>query len=172
MRKYIFRKYYPEYRKFFTKEKSRLRKVLGHSAKIEHIGSTAITGLGGKGIIDIVIGVSKSKIAESKKDLKEAGYDFREKASYSEKLFFRRDYSYKNGKRRIHIHLVEFGCVDWKEMIGFRNYLLKHPEVIDMYVEIKKEAVKKAQGEGEVYRKHKERFIKSITKKALKESAR
>lgn len=172
MKKYFFRKYQSEYRKFFTMEKNRLRKVLDHSAKIEHIGSTAIAGLGGKGIIDIVIGVSKSKITESKTYLEEAGYEFRKKASYPERLFFRRDYQYKNGKRRIHIHLVKFDGTDWKEMVSFRNYLLKHPKVIDRYVEIKKVAVKKAQGEGEVYRKYKEKFIKSITKKALSESAR
>lgn len=153
-------------------EKKRLRTVLGNSAKIEHIGSTAIAGLGGKGIIDIVIGVLKSKIAWSKKDLEEVGYEFREKASYPERLFFRRDYLYKNRKRRIHVHLVEFESRDWKEMVGFRNYLLKHLEAVDKYVEIKKEAVKKAQGKGEIYRKHKEKFIKSITKKALSEPAR
>lgn len=168
MKKYLFRKYQPEYVKFFKMEKNRLKKVLGHSAKIEHIGSTAIAGLGGKGIIDIVIGVSKSKIAKSKKNLEEAGYEFRKKASYPERLFFRRDYPYKNRKGRIHVHLVEFEGRDWKEMVSFRNYLLKHPEVIYQYVEIKKEAVKKANGEGKVYRKHKEQFIKSITKKALK----
>ena len=41
-------------------------------------------------------------------------------------------------------------------MVGFRDYLLKHPKVIGRYVRIKKEAVKKARGEGDVYRKHKE----------------
>ena len=66
----------------------------------------------------------------------------------------------------MHIHLVKLG-EDWKEMVGFRDYLLKHPKVIGRYVRIKKEAVKKARGEGDVYRKHKEKFIKSITTKAL-----
>lgn len=148
-------------------EKKRLEKVLSRSAEIEHIGSTAIAGLGGKGILDIIVGISKSKMAEVRKKLEEADYEFREKASYPERFFFRRDYSYKNGKRRVHIHLVEFRGTDWKEMISFRNYLLKHHKAVDRYVEIKKEAVRKAQGEGEVYRKHKEKFIKDITKKAL-----
>ena len=57
-------------------------------------------------------------------------------------------------------------------MVSFRNYLLKHPEVVEQYVRIKKEAVKKADGLGDVYRKHKEKFIKSITKKALRKSPR
>ena len=53
-------------------------------------------------------------------------------------------------------------------MIGFRNYLLKSPETVKYYIKIKKEAVKKALGDGEKYRKHKESFIQNILKKALK----
>ena len=167
MKKYVFRKYNPEYRAFFTAEKKKIVKALGSSAKIEHVGSTAIPNLGGKGILDIIVGVSKSKFAEAKKKLEKAGYEFREKASYPERLFFRIDYPYKNIKRRIHIHLTKFNGQDWKEIIGFRNYLLKYPDAVEQYVKIKKEGVKKALGDGEKYRKHKEKFIENILKKVL-----
>jgi GrpB-like predicted nucleotidyltransferase (UPF0157 family) len=167
MLKYVFRKYDPAYRAFFTSEKKKIAKALGSIAKIEHVGSTAIPRLGGKGILDIVVGVSKSKIAEAKKKLERAGYEFREKASYPERLFFRIDYPYKNRKRRVHIHLTRFNGRDWKEMIGFRDYLLQHPEVVEQYVKIKKEGVKKAHGDGEKYREHKEKFIENILKKVL-----
>lgn len=168
MQKYVFRRYTLEYRALFTSEKKKIAKALGSTTKIEHVGSTAVPNLGGKGILDIVVGVSKSKVAEAKKKLEKAGYEFREKASYPERLFFRRDYSYKNGKRRIHIHLTKFDGKDWKEMIGFRDYLLKHPEAVERYVKIKKTGVKKALGDGEKYRKHKEKFIENILRKALK----
>jgi len=169
MRKYIFRRYNPEYRAFFTAEKKKITKALGSTARIEHVGSTAIPDLGGKGILDIIVGVSKSKFAESKKKLEEAGYEFREKASYPERLFFRIDYPYKNRKRRIHIHLVKFNGQNWKEMISLRNYLLKHPEVVEQYVKIKKEGVKKALSDGKKYRKYKKEFVDSILKKAMLE---
>ena len=168
MQKYVFRKYNPKYRAFFTSEKKKIVKSLGSTAKIEHVGSTAIPDLGGKGILDIMVGVSKSKFAEAKKKLEEAGYEFREKASYPERLFFRRDYPYKNRKRRIHIHLTKFNGQDWKEIISFRDYLLKHPDAVEQYVKIKKEGVKKALGDGEKYRKHKEKFIENILRKTLK----
>jgi len=167
MQKYVFRKYNPEYQAFFTSEKKKIAKDLGSTAKIEHVGSTAIPGLGGKGILDIVVGVSKSKFGEAKKKLEKAGYEFREKASYPERLFFRIDYPYKNIKRRIHIHLTNFNGQDWKEIIDFRDYLLKHPDAVEQYIKIKKEGVKKALGDGEKYRKHKERFIRNILKKVL-----
>ena len=168
MQKYVFRKYNPEYQAFFTLEKKNIVKALSSTAKIEHVGSTAILNLGGKGILDIAVGVSKSKFAEAQKKLEKAGYEFREKASYPERSFFRIDYPYKNRKRRVHIHLMKFNGQDWKEMIGFRDYLLKHPEAVELYVKIKKEGVKKAFGDGEKYRKHKEKFIENILKKVLK----
>jgi len=168
MQKYVFRRYNPEYRAFFTSEKKKIAKALSSTAKIEHVGSTAIPDLGGKDILDIAVGVSKSKMAEAKKKLEEAGYEFREKASYPERLFFRRDYPYKNRKRRIHIHLTKFNSQDWKKMIGFRDYLLKHPHSVEQYVKIKKEGVKKALGDGEKYRKHKEKFIENILRKVFK----
>ena len=167
MQKYIFRKYNPEYRDFFISEKKKILNILGTKAKIEHIGSTAVPGLGGKGILDIVVSVSKSKFTKSKEKLEKGGYEFREKASYPERLFFRIDYPYRRRERRVHIHLTTFNSQDWKGMIGFRNYLLKHPATVRRYAEIKKEAVRKARGNGKKYRKYKEKFIKGVLKKAL-----
>ncbi len=168
MQKYVFKKYNPEYRVFFNSEKKKIAKALGSTAKIEHVGSTAITGLGGKGILDIAVGIPSSNFVKYRKKLEKIGYEFREKASYPKRLFFRIDYPYKNRKRRIHIHLTEFNGQDWKEMIGFRDYLLKHPKAVEQYVKIKKEGIKKALGDGEKYRKHKETFLQNILKKVLK----
>jgi len=61
---------------------------------------------------------------------------------------------------------VELGSQDWKEMIGFRDLLLKNPEIIDQYIAIKKESIKKAMGNGKKYREHKEKFIEEILRKA------
>jgi GrpB-like predicted nucleotidyltransferase (UPF0157 family) len=42
MQKYVFRKYDHKYVAFFRLEKKIITKALGSTAKIEHIGSTAI----------------------------------------------------------------------------------------------------------------------------------
>ncbi len=57
---------------------------------------------------------------------------------------------------------MKFGGQNWKEMVGFRNYLLKHHDVVEQYVKIKKEGLKKAFGDGEKYKKYKEKFIRKI----------
>ena len=131
MQKYVFRKYNADYPRFFVLERRKIAKALGPTAKIEHVGSTSIRDLGGKGILDIVIGISKSNLMKAKEKLEKAGYEFREKASYPERLFFRIDYLYRGRKRRVHIHLTIFDHKDWQEMIGFRDYLQKHPIAVD-----------------------------------------
>jgi len=40
----------------FNRQKNKILRVIG-DFEIHHIGSTAVSGLGGKGIIDILIGV-------------------------------------------------------------------------------------------------------------------
>ena len=47
---------------YFTQEKCRLSKLLPTDVKIEHVGSSA-TFIGGKNIIDILIGVPKREDA-------------------------------------------------------------------------------------------------------------
>lgn len=158
MQKYVFNEYDKIYKKYFEEEKKKLQKLLA-KARIEHVGSTAVPGLGGKGIVDILVGVN-----ELTTEL--PGYEYRENASTAERLFFRKDY---NG-RRVHVHLVRLNCRDWKEMIAFRDYLIQHQQAVKEYEKIKKEAVEKAKGDRVTYRKYKREFIERITQQALKDS--
>lgn len=177
MDKYKFREYDSKYAYYFNLDKEKLLKIIkpiDPLVKIEHIGSTAVLGLGGKGIVDVFVGLS-DKVFSDKLDLvrnslMEEGYDFREKASYSERLFFRKDYACKDnydgmgGKRRVHVHLVKFGGNEWNNVIVFRDLLRKDKEVLKRYVEVKQEAVKYAKGDGEKYREYKKGFIERVVK--------
>ncbi len=167
MKKYVFINYNAEYQVFFFSEKNEIAKALGLTAKIEHIGSTAVPGLGGKGIVDIVVGVSQKRLPEAKIMLQEAGYDFRQQASCPERLFFRIDHPYNNRTRRVHVHLTEINGETWQRMIGFRDFLRTHPDAVHQYSEIKKEGIQIALGDGRKYREYKEGFIEDVLKKAL-----
>ena len=163
MEKYIFRRYDPSYRRYFLSERKRLQKALGKNAQIEHVGSTSIPGLGGKGILDIIIGTQKNLVNSSLKRLQKNGYEFRESASTKQRLFFRRDYRSRDGsERRVHLHLTFIGSKDWIEILKFRDYLLTHPIEIKEYEKIKRKAIEQANGEGSAYRKIKERFILEV----------
>ncbi len=156
MDKYIFKEYSEEYPLFFHKEKERILDLVG-DVPIEHIGSTAVPGLGGKGILDIAVGVPAVEFPRYK-ELLESYYEFRDVASTDERLFFRKDY----GFGRVHIHLTDINSEDWDNALKFRDYLREHLGAVSEYSRIKQEAVNVAKGEGDVYRKYKEAFIEKI----------
>jgi len=162
MQKYKFRKYNPKYLKYFQQEKEKLIQILGPKIKIEHIGSTSIPELGGKGIIDIAIGTNKLQTV--KKLLKQTKYEFHLQANHPERLFFQIDYSEKNRFRRVHLHLTKLNSADWKNTLKFRNYLIQNPELQKQYTKIKKQALKISPGDGKKYREYKKQFIDKILK--------
>lgn len=122
MFKYIFRAYDPVYPKLFTNEKNRLKKLLTEDILIEHVGSTSIPGMGGKGIIDIAVAANnKDDLSNVSSQLIEAGYYFDPDDGTNERLFHSRMVS---DAERYHIHLTFKGSKDCKEMTSFRDYLI------------------------------------------------
>ncbi|MFH1779601.1 MAG: GrpB family protein [Candidatus Micrarchaeota archaeon] len=167
MEKYGFYPYTPEYASIFKREEEKLRGHFDDGVRIEHVGSTAVPGLGGKRIVDICVGVpSKKDFKKHLSLLSTAGYDFRENGSTPRRLFFRRT---TNESIVVHVHLVVFNSEVWFEFTRFRDYLKKNPEAVAKYIELKKLSCKAAKGDGGKYRVFKENFIKRIHKLALKD---
>lgn len=163
MNKYVFKPYSPLFPELFAKEKERIASHLQHVFAIEHIGSTAILNLGGKGIIDIAIAVPKEEMSATVIKLQQLGYEFRPHWSTPERFYL---IIYlpdpEEGTRRYHIHLTYPGSSNWEEMIGFRDYLRKHPEAASEYAEMKKKAVLESNQEGELYRKIKAPMFQKV----------
>lgn len=146
--KYIFRSYNAIFPELFSREKRRIQKILRKRIPIEHIGSTAVPGLGGKGVIDISITEQKSNWSTIKEKLEKAGYEYKKKEPEREKerLFFMANLPDKElGTRIYHIHLTYPESLEFKKEIGFRDYLRKHPEDLKKYANIKKLAAENAQ---------------------------
>jgi len=167
--KYAFKPAKSNFKALYKIEERRLRSFLPKSAKIEHIGSTAIPGLGGKGIIDIALAAQKKDIQKIKKKLENKGYKHILSGGDKERIFLQKDYKSKGKVRRIHIQLTFHNSNTWRNAIALRDYLIKHKEAAEQYAQIKKKGAKIAKGKGKLYRKHKDAFIKRITKLALKE---
>lgn len=162
-KKYVFKPYNADYPNLFLQEKKRISSILSETAIIEHIGSTAIPGLGGKGIIDIGIGIEKQEMKGVTKMLKKLGYEFRPKFSTPDRLFF---VSYlpdrEEETRGYHIHLADPSSQVWKELIGFRDYLIDHPKDAEEYAKIKQNAADISNQDGETYRKIKQPIINKV----------
>ena len=163
MKKYVFDPYDHIFPILFEKEKKRILAQINKALHIEHVGSTAVPGLGGKGIIDIAILAKKNDMAEISRALQRVlGYEFRPSFSTSDRLYF---VIYlpdpKKKTRRYHIHLTHPDSPIWQELIGVRDYLKHHPDAVKEYAKIKQQAVQNQQ-EGEAYRKIKDPFLKKI----------
>ncbi len=168
LKKYSFNKHSEKYKQLFNKERAKLKEIFPR-AEIEHVGSSSINGLGGKGIIDIAISVPKNQIQKAIKKLERNGYDFRPTGGDKERSFFQKIIIYEGNERRVHIQLTHSDSKTWKSMLAVRDYLRKNPKAIKEYERVKKEAIKHAKGKGKKYREYKKSFLQKIEKLALKE---
>ncbi len=161
--KYTYKSYSNTFPSLFEKEKKRIVGILGATVIIEHIGSTAVPGLGGKGIIDIAIAVNKKDLEIISQQLQNLGYEFRPTFSTPDRLYFITHLpDSEENTQRYHAHLTYPENPEWKRFIGFRDYLKSHPDVAKEYATIKKQAAIDANHDGEKYRKFKESIIQKI----------
>jgi GrpB-like predicted nucleotidyltransferase (UPF0157 family) len=144
---------------------------VGEKPRIEHFGSTAVPGLAGKGIVDILI-VFKNKfeISAAVKKSVSIGYfpSQNGQAARGNRVFLS---SRKNESLvgDTHLHLVLENSDDSRKVLHFRNRLRRNKKLRARYLKIKKEAVAAAQGERELYTKLKPEFIEEASKLSLKD---
>ena len=105
-----------------------LKKLMGTAAiDIQHIGSTAISSIHAKPIIDIVIGVRElNDIHPYINVLKESGFIFRGEDVPGQVLFVKGNF--EEDLRTHPIHVVKWNGSEWNNYINFRDYLNAFPE--------------------------------------------
>jgi len=167
----VLTEYNPEWRNKFLAEKELLLdslktvKIIG----IEHIGSTAIPGLIAKPTIDILLEIKDgADISHMTEQLKRIGYNSIPKPENPPPhLMFVKGYSITGYcGQTYHIHIRYLG--DWDELV-FRDYLVRNPDVVQLYVGLKKRLSVSYKNDREKYTDAKTDFIKDIIQRARKE---
>ena len=158
--------YDPDWPRRFEQERAVLAAVFaGGEAAIEHVGSTAVPGLGAKPVIDIMVGVSRLSEADRRiATLEAAGYEYVQASENQlpERRYFRKP---GFGPRLYHLHCVVRGDDFWVRHIAFRDYLRTHPEAAAAYYESKRELAARCRKED--YTDAKSPFIEGILASAL-----
>ncbi len=176
--------YNPEWKIQFEVEKKILSGILKEfNPVVEHIGSTAIEGLGAKPTVDIQVGVSEYKhlnlLVEKMIGL---GYVYYKK--YEDVLPDRRyfvkventknenlpkillayedNFDRKEHPHLFHIHIVELNSHWWVRHIAFRDYLRASNKARDDYYSLKVKLAEKDWEDKNDYTDAKTNFIKSI----------
>jgi GrpB-like predicted nucleotidyltransferase (UPF0157 family) len=150
----------------FEKEKQRLLNKLGDLVvDIQHIGSTSVSGLKAKPIIDMSAGVRRFGDARKlKKRLRELGYNF--DRTFQHQLFFAKG---SDASRTHYLHVMRYKGVKWNNDALFRDYLRKHSYQIKKYSDLKTRLAKQYPDERQKYSDGKDKFIKNIIRLARRE---
>ena len=147
---------------WYTKEAELLKDILPDSqvARICHIGSTAVTGIWAKPIIDILVETAEhSDLSLLKAPLESAGYLCMSESP--ERISFNKGYT-ENGfaEKVFHLHIRLEGDTD---EIFFRDYLNTHPKTAKDYEQLKLSLWKKYEYNRDAYTNAKTGFIKKYT---------
>ena len=159
--------YNPRWPALYEEEKSRILGLIGDKVvAIEHVGSTAVPGLGAKPIIDITIAVHRLADAEECIELLlTIGYEYKppDRVGIPERRFFDKG---PPGASTYHIHMVELTSDFWERHLLFRDFLRAHPEVAEQYYELKKGLAAKYGEDREGYTEGKTSFIEGVVARA------
>nr|WP_249804909.1 MULTISPECIES: GrpB family protein [unclassified Bradyrhizobium] len=136
-----------------------MRFVVGPALKIEHMGSTSVSGLSAKPIIDILVGLPNLLRAKSTfvRPFAQLGYTYipEYEAWLPGELFFRKRMP---GPWTHHLHIMEQCNPRWRDFLLFRDYLRLHPEIAAAYGSQKKSLADEFGKNIEGFRKTKHRL--------------
>ena len=153
----------PDWREWYAEEENLLKNRVSDIERISHIGSTAISSICAKPIIDILAEISREhKLSDYKEAIMNSGYICMSETS--DRISFNKGYT-ENGfaERVYHLHLRYIGDND---EVYFRDYLIEHADVALEYERMKLELWKKYEFNRDGYTNSKTDFIQKYTEKA------
>ena len=148
----------------FIQEQERIRALLHlDSDAIQHIGSTAVSGIWAKPIIDIMIGIETFPPSQYlSNELVSLGYEMLGEAGVPKRLYFR-----YRGLQAFNVHIVEREGRHWKSNLALRDYLRAHPEEARHYEEVKMKVARSGVSSLLKYSEAKSAVVEELLSRAL-----
>ena len=155
--------YDPTWPACFEAERALLAPVFaGAECVIEHVGSTSVSGLAAKPIIDIMIGTrTLPEIEQRIREIEALGYEY---VPEHEAVLPMRRYFDKppDAVRTHHLHCIELGSVFWSDHLLFRDQLRARPGIARDYAELKRRLASEHGRDREGYTEAKGAFIEAV----------
>ena len=153
-----------------TRTANELRELLpGIAIDAAHVGSTSITTIPAKPIIDVAIAVYDFDAVIARRELLcEHGYHFVPSASGESQLLFAKGGYYEGtSDLQTHfIHVVRVNSREWFDYLNFRSYLIEYREIAAKYAELKLRLARDHSADRESYTAAKSNFIRDVLLKA------
>jgi GrpB-like predicted nucleotidyltransferase (UPF0157 family) len=155
----------PRWPAVFETQRARLSEVLPPGARVEHVGSTSVPGLGAKPIVDILVGVERlGDVERCIPEIEALGYEYvsEYEAQLPQRRYFRRD---EAGARAQHLHAVEFDSEFFREHLAFRDALRADPQLARAYETLKRQLAERFGRDREGYTEAKTVFVEAVLEK-------
>ena len=151
----------------FQQEVSRISDVLGKEiVSAHHIGSTSIPGMNAKPIIDILLEVKDiGKIDNYNSEMISLGYEPRGELGLPGRRYFSREEP--KDVRTHHVHAYQTDNIELERHLAFREYMIAHPEDIEIYSELKIVLARRFQWDIDGYISGKHLYMERMEKVAL-----
>jgi GrpB-like predicted nucleotidyltransferase (UPF0157 family)/GNAT superfamily N-acetyltransferase len=153
--------YDPRWPELFERELTALEEAIGSwaSGGIHHIGSTAVSGLDAKPIVDILVGVADLETSRACFEPL-AGLEYLYAPYRSEEMhwFCKPD----PARRTHHLHLVPTGSRRFDDELAFRDRLRADPGLAAEYAALKHRLAARFAGDREAYTDAKAEFILKV----------
>jgi GrpB-like predicted nucleotidyltransferase (UPF0157 family) len=137
-----------------------LRDAVGTiGARVEHVGSTAVPGLAAKPVIDVdVVLRSPRDVDEAIERLRTIGYVHQGDIG----IAGREAFTSPPRAEPHHLYVVVAGSSAHADHIDFRDYLRKHPGVVEQYASLKKNLAQQHREDRLSYTNAKHDFISEV----------
>jgi len=111
---------------------------------VEHIGSTAINGCDGKGIIDLMVIYPRGFLGQTKEALSDLGFQTQpHREPFGEERPMRvGSISYKERLFQLHIHVIQDTSEEINSALKFRDILRKDEDLRNRYISCKHHVLK------------------------------
>lgn len=146
--------------KRFVSEKQRLLSFFPDTLIVEHVGSSAV-GIGGKNIIDILIGVSNQDEMLKVRDMLKANGYFEGHDSHDDRIFLASSEN-ETEDGDFHIHICPITSNSYKDFILLRDFLISNPEKSKEYYNKKIELANKAGFDRQKYKTLKSQYLTQL----------
>lgn len=157
----------PVWKQQYVRETELIAGVLNDmTARLHHIGSTAIPHIAAKPIIDILIEVDDlSELDARSSSMEQLGYEVMGEFGIPGRRYFRKNDAM--GDRTHQIHAFEAGGSGAVRHLAFRDYMIAHPEAAQAYGTLKEQLAVQHPDDFEAYMDGKDAFIKENEAKAV-----
>ena len=136
---------------------------------IEHIGSTAVPGCRGKGIIDLAVTYLEGDLERAKAALDDLGFQRQAgRDPWPESRPMRVALVSAFGAYfQVHAHVIKWNCEEHRGLIAFRDALRSDPKLLSNYEELKQQILTSGITDSLDYSNAKHAFIFTATARLL-----